>query len=205
MIFTLWMGLGASTGGGTWRRMRGGSLSEAERLAWSFTPFERVGPLEFGMTHEQVRAAVIGSLRLTMYKGSAGNEEWADLWLERQDHWRFSGPAVTVYYDQSVGLAGIAVNALRGPQLTHEGLRLVGQTPSRLEDAFADYVVADGAELRYSQRGDPCAPHLGLVLRAQRAGDFVLSRPVMVATAWADYCWDTEGPIPTREWQTFEW
>ncbi|WP_200215452.1 hypothetical protein [Micromonospora coerulea] len=181
-------------------------LLEAHRLLWSFTPFEHVGPLEFGMTHDQAQAAVHDVLSVTAYQGDPGNEGWAEFWLERRTGARFSGPAVTAYYDESVGLAGIAVNALRGPQVTLEGMRLVGQTPSRLEDEFTGYLVAHSRELRYSQCADPCSPQLGLVLRAQRAGDIVLSRPVMVARAWADRCWDTsEGRIPRREWKTFEW
>ncbi|MFF4879425.1 hypothetical protein [Micromonospora sp. NPDC000668] len=183
-----------------------GVLVEAQRLPWSFTPFERVGPLEFGMTHDQVQAAVHGALIVAVSDGTSGSEGWAEFWLERCTDARFSGPAVTAYYDESIGLAGIAVNALRGPQVTLEGMRLVGQTPSRLEDEFTDYLVAHSREMRYSQCADPCSPQLGLVLRAQRAGDVVLSRPVMVAKAWADRCWDTnEGRIPTREWKTFEW
>ncbi|WAL68893.1 hypothetical protein ORV05_14360 [Amycolatopsis cynarae] len=122
------------------------------------------------MTHEQTQAALDGVLRTALREGSAGAETRADFWLEQRPHARFSGPAVTVYYDQSIGLAGIAVNALRGPQVTLDGIAL------------------------------------GLVLRVQRAGDLVLSRPVMVAGAWADSCWDTtEGSIPRQEWKTFEY
>lgn len=33
-------------------------LDEKQRLPWAFAPFEGVGPLEFGMTHEQAEAAV---------------------------------------------------------------------------------------------------------------------------------------------------
>ncbi|GIG93424.1 hypothetical protein [Plantactinospora endophytica] len=179
-------------------------LVDAQRLPWSFTPFERVGPLEFGMTHDQVEVAVHGALRVVVSQGTSGNAGWAEFWLERCTDARFAGPAVTTYYDESIGLAGVAVDALRGPQVTLEGMRLVGRTPSHLEDEFADYLVARSRELRYSQHADPCSPQLGLVLRAQRAGDVVLSRPVMVATPWADRCWDTsEGRIPTREWQEF--
>jgi hypothetical protein len=84
-----------------------------------------------------------------------------------------------------------------------ERIRLVGQVPSQLEDGLTD-LLAPNAELRYSQHADLSVPQLGLVLRAQRAGDVVLSRPVMVSEAWADRCWDTtEGKIPTREWTTF--
>jgi len=181
-------------------------LAEAERLSWSFTPFERVGPLEFGMTHDQVQNAVRGALSVAVSQGASSNEGWAELWLDGGADARFSGPAVTAYYDKSVGLAGVSVNALRGPQVILEGMRLVGRRPSRLEDEFTDYLMDRGREVRYSQCADPCSPQLGLVLRAQRAGDAVLSRPVMVAEAWADLCWDTsEGRIPEREWKTFEW
>jgi hypothetical protein len=183
-----------------------GVLDERQRLAWRFTPFERVGPLKFGMTHEQAQAAVDGVLRTALREGSAGSEVRADFCLDQRPDARFSGPAVTVYYDRSIGLAGIAVNALRGPQVALDGIGLVGQVPSRLEDRFANYLETHDKELRYSQSADPCSAQLGLVLRAQRAGDLVLSRPVMVAGAWADRCWDTtEGSIPQQEWKTFEW
>lgn len=179
-------------------------LDEMQRPAWTFTPFVSVGPLEFGMTHAQVQTAVNGILEVGVSQGDAHGTRWAEL-RHAQPATGILGPAVTVYYDQSKGLAGIAVNALRGPQVTLEGIQLVAQTPSRLETRFLGHLI-HGKELRYSQTADPCAPHLGLVLRAQRAGDHVLSRPVMVAQGWADGFWDTtEGPIPQREWPTFEW
>jgi hypothetical protein len=181
-------------------------LDEKQRLPWMFAPFECVGPLEFGMTHEQAEAAVDGMLRAALREGPSGNEVRADYWLAQRPDARFSGPAVTVYYDRAIGLAGIAVNALRGPQVTLDGMGLVGQVPSRLEDQFTDYLETHNKDLQYSQCADPCSAQLGLVLRAQRAGDLVLSRPVMVAEAWADRCWDTtEGCIPQQEWKTFEW
>jgi hypothetical protein len=183
-----------------------GVLDETQRPSWSFVPFERVGPLEFGMSHDQAQAAVDGVLRGAVSRGFPGNEAWSEFWLEKRPDARFSGPAVTAYYDELIGLAGIAVNALRGPQVTLDGNELVGQVPSRLEDRFTDYLTKCDKELQYSQSADPSSAQLGLVLRVQRAGDLVLSRPVMVAQGWADRCWDTtEGFIPRREWKTFEW
>ncbi|MEU4040197.1 hypothetical protein [Streptomyces collinus] len=181
-------------------------LDEKQRLPWVFAPFECVGPLEFGMTHEQAEAAVDGVLQTALREGLSGNEVRADFWLAQRPDARFSGPAVTVYYDRAIGLAGIAVNALRGPQVTLDGMSLVGQVPSRLEDQFTDYLETHNKNLQYSQCADPCSAQIGVVLRAQRAGDLVLSRPVLVAEAWADRCWDTtEGCIPQQEWKTFEW
>lgn len=178
-----------------------GVLAEAQRPTWPFTPFERVGPLEFGMTHGQAEAALHGLFGVAGWQSAMEREDWVDFADVGSP-----GPAVTAYYDKSIGLAAVAVNALRGPQVIHEGIRLVGQTPSRLEDLFTGYLMTQGMELRYSQCADPCSPQLGLVLRAQRAGDVVLSRPVLVAAAWADRCWDTsESWIPRREWKIFEW
>lgn len=181
-------------------------LDEKERSRWTFTPLRGAGPLRFGMTHEQAEAAAAGVLRTAFTRGAPGHETRADFDLDHRPDTRFAGPAVTAYYDRSTGLAAIAVNALRGPQVTLDGTRLVGQVPSHLEKEFLDHLDKHGKEARYSQTADLCSTQLGLVLRVQRAGDHVLSRPVMVAEAWAERCWDvSEGHVPEEEWKTFEW
>jgi hypothetical protein len=71
-------------------------------------------------------------------------------------------------------------------------------------DLFAELTLAMGPEVADVGQDNPSSSELGLVLRAQRDGDAVLSRPVMVASAWADRCGDTaEGHIPQQEWQSF--
>ncbi|MFF4537205.1 hypothetical protein [Streptomyces aureus] len=183
-----------------------GVLDEEHRLAWTFSPFEGVGPLKFGMTHQQAKAAVAVFMESGIEQGFADNIRLAEFWADPPLGAPFFGPSVTAYYDPSLGLSAIAVNALRGPQVTFAGMPLVGQVPSVLEGLFIRYLETHEKQLAYSQTGDLCAEHLGLVLRAQRAGDLVLSRPVMVAEAWADRCGDvTEGFIPREEWKTFEW
>jgi hypothetical protein len=179
-------------------------LPEEDRLSWSFEPLRRVGPLEFGMTFEQAQSAVADSLKVagSQEDWSAGTG-WAEFAAPYRPGSPFWGAALDVYFDGPVGLACVAVNALRGPQVTLDGIELVGRTPSRVEERFIDYADRRGLELRYSQFADPSSSQLGLVLRAQRAGDVVLSRPVMVAPAWADRCGDTEGHIPQQEWRTY--
>jgi hypothetical protein len=179
-------------------------LDDAQRLAWSSGPLRRVGPLRFGMTTDDVRTALSGTLSLAASQERIpGGGGWAE--YELRDPTAF-GPAVTTYYDESDRLAGVAVSALCGPQVAVDGLRLVGRTPSRLEDEFRAYLASRDLTLRYSQFAHPWAPELGLVLRVQRAGDLVLSRPVFVAPSWAERCGDTsEGAIPIEEWRTFEW
>jgi hypothetical protein len=181
-------------------------LDNGERLQWPFAPLECVGPLRFGMTQAQVQAAVDGVLKRSVTHGSPGrvlSVYFALAPVDRPGRPVTALRAVTVYYDGSAGLACVAVDALCGPQVTLGGLRLTGQVPSRLEGQFAEYVRAQGRELWYGQEANPYSPELGLVLRVQRAGDVVLSRPVLVGAQWADRCGDVEGSIPQREWQTF--
>lgn len=170
-------------------------LKDAERVQWGFTPFVEVGPLRFGMRHDEVLAALDVDHATAMMPGS-----WADFRLPTS-----YGPALRTYYAGADRLLhGIAVDALHGPQVTMEGLRLVGQVPSELADLFVDHVVSKGLrdDVHFSQEGDPGADELGIVLRAQRAGDILLTRPVFVAREWADRVYDTsEGPIPDEEWR----
>ncbi|MEU8619473.1 hypothetical protein [Streptomyces sp. NPDC048623] len=177
---------------GVWR-----VVDEADRVQWEMLPGVGVGPLKFGMSHNEAAAAIADVLSPLTTRGGYGSPvESAEFSLVGAA----IAPAVTAYYD--VGrLACVAVNALRGPQVTLDGLRLVGRVPSELEDAFAEYTSTNGHDLRYSQHADPGSETLGLVLRTQRAGDVVLSRPVLVASTWAERCCDlSEGCIPTEEW-----
>lgn len=179
-------------------------LDDSERLQWTCTPLECVGPLRFGMTQAQVRAAVDPVLQPVATQGYPDQEIWSRFALADVERPAFPVTAVTVYYDRPAGLACVAVDALCGPQVTLDGLPLTGQVPSRLEDQFADYLESWGQELWHGQYGNPYSPELGLVLRGQRAEDVVLSRPVLVAAQWADRCGDVaEGHIPQREWVMF--
>ncbi|MFI0091999.1 hypothetical protein [Streptomyces bobili] len=172
----------------------GVALEDAERIQWGFAPFVGVGPLRFGMSHEEVVGALAVDHAAVMVPGS-----WADFHLPTSH-----GPALRTYYAGVDRLHGIAVDALHGPQVAMDGLRLVGQVPSKLAALFVDYVVSKGLrdDVYFSQEGDPGADELGVVLRAQRAGDILLTRPVLVAREWADRVYDTsEGPIPDEEWR----
>jgi hypothetical protein len=113
----------------------------------------------------------------------------------------FYETAVTVYYGESGKLSCVAIDALMGPQVVLDGIRLVGRVPSELSNEFNAYVMAHGMTVYYSQQGDPGADEYGIALRVQRAGDVVLTRPVMVAKEWSDRVGDaSEGYIPQREW-----
>lgn len=177
-------------------------VDEADRVQWEMFPGEGVGPLRFGLSHDEVAKEVADVLSPLSTRGGYGSPVVSSEFALVGAH---VAPAVTAYYDAG-RLACVAVNALRGPQVTLDGLRLVGRVPSRLEEAFAEYTSKNGHDLRYSQHADPGSETLGLVLRAQRAGDVVLSRPVLVASIWAERCCDvTEGCIPAEEWRDRVW
>jgi hypothetical protein len=179
-------------------------VAESERVQWTLDPLKAVGPLRFGMTHDDVVAALDGLMRASSWGGAYGGP------IQRA-YFSFagvvSGPVVTCFYDEDDATLGcVAVSALHGPQVTLDNLRLVGRVPSELETEFDEYTAAHGLGLYYSQHADPASQDLGLVLRAQRAGDIMLSRPVFVAAAWAERCYDySEGRIPMEEWRDRVW
>ncbi|MGK8511615.1 hypothetical protein ACRS5S_27535 [Nocardia asiatica] len=178
-------------------------LDGAQRPQWSFTPFVNVGPLRFGMTPRLVREAVDGILASHVAWGRLGGESRIQFELAGSESFK---PAVTTYFDDAVGLACVVVHALAGPQVTLEGMSLVAQVPSRLEGQFLMYTTTLGEQPCYSQQADPGCESLGVVIRPQRAGDVLLTRPVFVAREWAECCCDTnEGYIPRDEWNTFCW
>ncbi|MFC8717643.1 hypothetical protein [Kitasatospora sp. NPDC057198] len=177
-------------------------VEEKDRARWEFDPLKGVGPLRFGMSYDDVLETLDGFLepssRSTSHYGRVLSDEFY-----------FPGapyePVLTLYYDAE-RLACVVVNALRGPQVVLDGLPLVGRVPSELESEFTEYTAAHGHDLRYSQDTSPGSEALGVVLRAQRAGDVMLSRPIFVAPIWAERCGDTsEGPVPEAEWRSQKW
>jgi hypothetical protein len=176
-----------------------GQAVEADRLQWAAVPLESVGPLKFGMSHEQVIQAVSGSM-ISFALRRPGSVVSAEFRLPSA---RFSirSYMLSAYYDKESLLSAVAVNARNGPQVTLDGMRLVGRVPSELDDEFLEYLGSFEESANYNQHGNLSSDRLGLVLRAQRVDDVVLSRPVFVSSDWADRCGDvSEGPIPEAEW-----
>lgn len=108
---------------------------------------------------------------------------------------------LSTYYDQNAKLAAVAIDPLNGRQVSIGGLNLVGKVPSELEDQFMEFLDSMGLGAHVNQHGNLSSRELGIVLRVQRVGDVVLSRPVFVCREWAARCGDVrEGPIPQSEW-----
>ncbi|WP_406494133.1 hypothetical protein OG936_10620 [Streptomyces sp. NBC_00846] len=163
---------------------------------------EQVGPLRFGMnrdeTEEALRGVAMRGVAVSAAPGLGGSVEFGSPDANLLD----PSSILTTYYDTSGSLAGIAVDARNGPQVTLGEMRLVGRVPSELEEQFVQYLEARGRMVTYNQFWDFSCNVLGIVVRAQRVDDVVLSRPVFVASHWANRCGDAcEGPVPNEEWQ----
>jgi hypothetical protein len=73
------------------------------------------------------------------------------------------------------------------------------RVPSEVERWAWDHAERHGLELRYTHDANPELADLGLIVRAQRAGDVVLSRPVFLRER-AEVTWDY---VPSSEWFSF--
>ncbi|GAA2752982.1 hypothetical protein GCM10010440_71130 [Kitasatospora cinereorecta] len=166
---------------------------DEDRARWVFTPFVGLGPLHFGMSPQEVVAALGVGATTSRWQHPPGGEP-----RHEEDH--FPALGVSVYYAGSrPRLACVAVDARTGPQVTLEGAPLVGRVPSELEQWLLDRGAREGGVL-YTHAADPGSQKLGLVLRAQRVGDAVLTRPLFMRHDWVVATWDH---VPGTEWSTF--
>ncbi|MFF4345657.1 hypothetical protein ACFY00_37855 [Kitasatospora sp. NPDC001540] len=151
-------------------------MNNSDRVRWHYVPFESVGPLRFGMSHEEADAA----MELQGFTGTVSSMHQRHGALVLQAVFReMTAPAyvraVTVYFREFGGLACVAVDALCGPLVSMDGMQLVGRVPSELADEFHDYQERLGMSPVISVEGDAASDELGIMVRAQRAGDILLS------------------------------
>jgi hypothetical protein len=168
--------------------------SEKDREQWTFDPFVSVGPLRFGMSPDEVAAALSPAFRSSSLSEQPRNG--TAVHVEDQ----FADTGVTVYYDRSAQVDGIAIDSRSGPQVVFGGIALVGRVPSEAENWLFAYTQARDLDFRYTHAADPLSPDLGLMLRVQRAGDVVLTRPVFMVREWTEVPWDH---VPQSEWNRF--
>ncbi|GGQ78873.1 hypothetical protein GCM10010195_38290 [Kitasatospora griseola] len=105
--------------------------ADADRALWDYTPLERVGPLRFGMSVAEAVDAMpacgftsdmVSELgRFGPFKQVRTRFRATDAPFHRAD--------VVAYYVGPMGLTCLAVDALTGPQVTLEGILLVGSPP----------------------------------------------------------------------------
>jgi hypothetical protein len=161
-------------------------LSESEREQWVCEPLTAVGPLRFGMTPEQASAALDGwTMRVAPARRGFEGDRRAEFVRPGDRPYRV---AVSAYFGPAEGLVCVVADALCGPQVSIGGVRLVGRAPSELE---AELIPTLGFVARCSPEGNVTIEELGLTMRVQRAGDFVLTRPVCAVVREMAYTlWD---------------
>ncbi|WP_436772215.1 hypothetical protein [Yinghuangia sp. YIM S09857] len=163
-----------------------------ERQQWVFRPLVGVGPLLFEMDADEVADALDERHAARTEQQVSGG-----LLNSAED---FFGVGVSAFYSSSGRLACVAVDARQGPQVTLDGVPLVSRVPSELEDWICDYTEAHGIELSWTHEGNASARDLGLIMRVQRAGDIVVTRPLFMIHEWAMGVWEN---VPDTEWRTF--
>ena len=83
-------------------------------------------------------------------------------------------------YYRDERLAGVAVDALCGPQVFADGMSLVGWVPSELERWMLERADArpPHTDLMHMGAGVPASDSLGVTINVQRNGDRLLTRPI---------------------------
>ncbi|MFE6100582.1 hypothetical protein ACFVQ4_11525 [Streptomyces laurentii] len=158
-------------------------LKDAERDQWGYSPHRTIGPLDFG-TGRAEAIAVMAEHGFLAEQESLGRWQLTD-----RTQWRVrfrkpgrhrSDPAVTCYFIDGAGLTCVLVDGRSGPQVTHEGIRLIGRVPSELEQEMVSYAMEHDAGLRCGPGGDLSAATFEIDLSTQRAGDRLVT--------WALFC-----------------
>ncbi|WP_433349207.1 hypothetical protein ACQP25_35975 [Microtetraspora malaysiensis] len=174
-------------------------VNDSDRAQWGYVPFENVGPLRFGMSPEEAAAAMdaqgFTGCDFPMHPHHGALVQRTDFRAATAQPYVI---AVTVYYGNPGGLACVAVDALCGPQVSMERMRLVGQVPSELTHQFHRYVEERDMGAAFSVEGDAVSDELGIMMRAQRAGDVLLSRPFFAR--FHDWAYTMHDSVPTDEW-----
>ncbi|MEU6946171.1 hypothetical protein ABZ957_13205 [Streptomyces sp. NPDC046316] len=178
------------------------NTTEPVRPVWVLTPLESVGPLHFGMSADEVRAALPDALELNRFSAEPFYPDIYGLQLGFHP----TAPAVYSYFNGVGRLFCVAADAAHGPRVTLDGLELTGVVPAVLEETVLDLYSSPAPRVSYGPRGNPGINDIGMVLRVQDTAKGVLTRPVLVGREWADRCTDDwEGSIPECEWLGRQW
>lgn len=168
-------------------------LADEQRARWTLDPFVSVGPLRFGMGPGEFSAAL--SDHTAESQRHTHRYPVADAVITEGDYRDFG---LKLYYREE-RLAGVVVDALCGPQVSADGVALVGRVASALERWMVDRAKArePHSELSYLEAGVPGSDSLGVVIDVQQAGDSLLTRPVFIPSEAMD---DLPHFLPKEAW-----
>ncbi|WP_030932250.1 hypothetical protein [Streptomyces sp. NRRL B-24720] len=160
--------------------------ADRDHPRWDWSPLEGIGPLRFGMSSQQVAAAVGGEV-------SAGRQgHYPHWWWRSAGQWnlvddRFEKTGVSAHYSYQEGLprlGAVTVHGRTGPQVMYAGIRLIGMTPSALDAALFQHIEDDDAGLLFTPGGSPVPAGLNIDVSATRAGDAAVSEASFASADW---------------------
>ncbi|MFC7217924.1 hypothetical protein ACFQLX_07045 [Streptomyces polyrhachis] len=124
------------------------------------------------MHQEEVIAALAVHGFTTRYDGYSPG--WDPVRFTKKDTPTSQAP-VECYFHEDQELAYVLVDGRLGPQVTCEGIRLIGRVPSQLAQEMEAHALKYDTGLRFSPTGDLSCDGFQLEIGAQRAGDYVMS------------------------------
>lgn len=173
--------------------------AESDRDRWDCEPLERVGPLRFGVSPQDAITAMAAQ---AFTSDAAPIENFGPL-TQTRVRFRKAGASgdqvdVAAYFVDSIGLTCVVVDARTGPQVVLDGIRLIGRRPSELAEEISTHLEGLGRTISITPEGEISSEEWGMLPRAQRAGDVLLTRAVFgKPNSWANTMFDC---IPADEW-----
>jgi hypothetical protein len=140
-----------------------------ERERWELRPDIGVGPLLFGMSSAEVAGVLLVSEPESRVGGPYDQEDYPD--------------GVKAFYDAG-RLACVALDAVLGPQVWLAGFPLAGSDPGQGQQFLLDHAAAHGNWILFTPDESLALTDLGILLRDQRVGEVMLTRPLFVKEAW---------------------
>ncbi|MFD5886420.1 hypothetical protein ACFWHQ_10620 [Streptomyces sp. NPDC060334] len=128
-----------------------------ERARWVLDPLVAVGPLRFGMDHDEVKAALDG--------------EWTGGGQRAADGWRwtpYDGDCVIAVYDQDCHLVAVKINAKGGPFVRLDDVELIGRVPSEARAEILGLAARRGAAMGTNRIGDPQITAWGISMSTEQ-------------------------------------
>jgi hypothetical protein len=145
--------------------------ASVERERWELRAEGGVGPLRFGISPAEVAEALLVSEPEARVGGPYGQED-------------FPG-GVKAFYD--VGkLACVALDAVAGPQVFLADFPLAGSDPAQGHQFLLDHAAEHGNWVLYTPDASLSLTDLGILLREQRIGEALLTRPLFVKEEWLE-------------------
>ncbi|GAA1982176.1 hypothetical protein [Kitasatospora viridis] len=136
-----------------------------KRQNWVLGPGIGVGPLLFGMSPAEVAKALQVPGPQSRGGGLYGQEDFPD--------------GVKVFYNAG-RLAGIALDAVTGPQVWLADFPLAGSNPGHTQQFLLDHAAEHGNCILFTPDASLAVIGLGILLRDQRVDEARLTRPLFV-------------------------